>query len=61
MEALSTLVKLMRTTRNESTRLMAADRILDRAVGKAPVQIDLAALRHDEIVYESAQQIREEL
>ena len=35
--------------------------ILDRAVGKAPMQIDVGALRHDQIVYQSAAEIRAEL
>ena len=42
-------------------RLTAADRILDRAVGRAPLNIDVTALRHDEIVYELAMEIRREL
>jgi len=61
MEALGVMVKLMRTAKTESVRLMAAERIIDRAVGKAPLNIDANALRHDEIVYRSAAQIREEL
>jgi hypothetical protein len=61
MEALSVMVKLMRTCKNPGVRLMAADRILDRAVGRAPLNIDVTALRHDEIVYESAMEIRREL
>ena len=61
IEALEVMVKLMRKAKTESVRLMAADRIIDRAVGKAPMNIDVSALRHDEIVYESVQQIREEL
>jgi hypothetical protein len=40
---------------------MAADRILDRAVGKAPLHLDISALRHDKIVYQSAVEIRREL
>ena len=61
MEALSVMVKLMRTCKNPGVRLMAAGRILDRAVGRAPLNIDVTALRHDEIVYESAMEIRREL
>jgi hypothetical protein len=37
---------------------MAADKILNRALGKAPAQIDITALRHTEIVYRSAEEIR---
>jgi hypothetical protein len=40
---------------------MAAGRILDRAIGKAPMQIDVSALRHDQIVYQSVEEIRAEL
>jgi hypothetical protein len=32
--ALDTMVELMRTAESESVRLMAADRILDRAIGR---------------------------
>jgi hypothetical protein len=51
----------MRKSKLDTVKLMAADRILDRAVGKAPMQIDVSALRHDEIVYQSAEEIRAEL
>ena len=61
MEALETMVKLMRGAKQESVKLQAADRILDRAIGKAPMQIDITALRHDEIVYQTAEEIRAEL
>ena len=33
----------------------------DRAFGKAPQHIDITALRHTEIVYHSAEEIRQEL
>jgi hypothetical protein len=42
-------------------RVSAADKILDPALGKAPKRIDIVALRHSEIVYLSAQEIREAL
>ena len=61
MEALATMVELMRTGDSDAVRLMAASRILDRAVGKAPLNIDVTALRHTEIVYESVMEIRREL
>ena len=61
MEALNTMVTLMRKSKTDAVKLMAADRILDRAVGRAPMQIDVTALRHDEIVYQSAAEIRAEL
>jgi hypothetical protein len=57
MEALDTMVELMRSAESESVRLMAADRILDRAIGKAPMTVDVTALRHDEIVYKTPQDI----
>ena len=41
-----------------SARIMAADKILNRALGKAPAHIDITALRHTEIVYRSAEEIR---
>jgi hypothetical protein len=50
MEALSVMVHLMRRSKEDSVRLMAASRIIDRAVGKAPLHIDVTALRHDQIV-----------
>jgi hypothetical protein len=61
MEALSVMVHLMRRSKEDSVRLMAASRIIDRAVGKAPLHIDVTALRHDQIVYQSAVEIRREL
>ena len=61
LEALNTMVTLMRKSKQDSVKLMAADRILDRAIGKAPMQIDVSALRHDEIVYQSVEEIRAEL
>ena len=51
----------MRKSKQDTVKMMAADRILDRAVGRAPMQIDITALRHDEIVYQTAEQIRREL
>jgi len=51
---MDTLVKLMRKSKQDTVKMMAADRILDRAVGRAPMQIDVGALRHDQIVYHDA-------
>jgi hypothetical protein len=34
---------------------------LDRALGKAPAHVDITALRHTEIVYRSAEEIRKAL
>jgi hypothetical protein len=45
----------------EAVRLSAASKILDRALGKAPEHGDVTALRHTEIVYRSAAEIRQEL
>jgi hypothetical protein len=60
-EALDGMIKLMRTAESESVRLAAMREILDRALGKAPLHIDITALRHTEIVYRSADEIREAL
>lgn len=48
-------------TQSGSTRALAADKVLDRAMGKAPQHIDVAAMKHTEIVYRSAEEIRQEL
>ena len=45
----------------EAVRLSAASKILDRALGTAPQHGDVSALRHTEIVYRSAAEIRQEL
>ena len=46
----------------EAVRLSAADKILDRALGKAPPgHGDVTALHHTEIVYRSPAEIRQEL
>jgi hypothetical protein len=59
---LERMVQLARTAESEAVRLAAQDKILDRALGKAPQQhVDITALRHTEIVYRSAQEIRQEL
>ena len=44
----------------EAARVSAASKILDRALGK-PKHVDVSALRHTEIVYRSAAEIRQEL
>jgi hypothetical protein len=51
----------MRKAKTESVRLMAADRIITALSVRLPMNIDVSALCHEEIVYESAQQLREEL
>jgi hypothetical protein len=42
-------------------RVTAADKVLDRAMGKAPAHIDITALRHTDIVYQSAEELRAEI
>ena len=60
-EALDTLIKIMRTGESEAARVAASDKILDRALGKAPLHSDITALRHTEIVYRSAEELRKAL
>ena len=60
-EALDGLIYLMRNAESEAVRLKAIDRILDRALGKAQQHADVSALRHTEIVYRSAEEIRKAL
>ena len=60
-EAFLGLVHLMRHAQSEVVRLAAMDKILDRTYGKAPQHVDIAAIKHTEIVYRSAEEIRQEL
>jgi hypothetical protein len=60
-EALDGMIDLMRNAENEGVRLQAMDKILDRALGKAPQHTDATAIRHTEIVYHSAAEIRKAL
>jgi transposase-like protein len=60
-EALDVLAELMRSSEVDSVKLEAVREILNRALGKAPQHIDITALRHTEIVYRSAAQIRQSL
>jgi len=61
-EALNVLIEIMRDKEAPSAaRASAAAKILDRALGKAPLHIDVTALRHTEIVYRSADEIRKVL
>ena len=39
-------------------RVMAADKVLDRAVGRAPATIDISTKHHTAIVYQSAEELR---
>jgi hypothetical protein len=60
-EALDGLAEIMRDVEAPAAaRLSAARIILDRALGKAK-HVDVTALRHTEIVYRSAAEIRQEL
>jgi hypothetical protein len=59
--AIEVLVDVMEHGESDTARLSAADKILDRALGKAPSHVDVSALRHTEIVYRSAEEIRKEL
>ena len=45
----------------EAARVSAASKILDRALGKAPEHVDVTALHHTDIVYRSAEELRQEL
>ena len=61
-EALNVLIEVMRDKDQPgATRVAAADKILHRALGKAPLNVDITALRHTEIVYRSAAEIRKAL
>ena len=61
-DALNVLINVMNDPEQPgSARASAADKILDRALGKAPLHIDVTALRHTEIVYRSAEEIRQAL
>jgi hypothetical protein len=60
-EALDKLIHIMRHGESETAVIAAADKILDRALGKAPPHVDVTALRHTEIVYRSAEEIRKAL
>jgi hypothetical protein len=60
-EMLERMVNLARHAESEAVRLAAQDKILDRVFGKAPQHVDIAAIKHTEIVYRSAQEIRQEL
>ena len=48
-------------TQPGSVRVMAADKVIDRAVGKAPAHIDISAKHHTAIVYKSAEELREKI
>jgi hypothetical protein len=58
---LEILVEIAEHGESASARVSAAGKILDRALGKAPQHVDISALRHTEIVYRSAAEIRQAL
>ena len=43
-DMLNILIKLAKTAQSEGVRMMAADKVIDRAMGKAPQHIDVTAL-----------------
>ena len=59
--AIEVVVEIMERGESETARVSAAGKILDRALGKAPMDVDITALRHTEIVYRSAEEIRKAL
>src|SRR5271157_1214357 len=60
-QMLEVLVDIALNGESEAARVAAADKVIDRAMGKAPQHVDVTALRHTEIVYRSAEEIRQEL
>ena len=48
-------------TQPGGVRMMAADKVIDRAMGRAPQHIDISAKRHTDIVYRSAEELRAEI
>ena len=59
-DMLAIMVDLAYHAKNETVRLAAADKVIDRAMGKAPAHIDITAMRHTDIVYQSAEELRAE-
>jgi hypothetical protein len=60
-QMLEVLVDIALNGESEAARVAAAGKVIDRAMGKAPQHVDVTALRHTEIVYRSAEEIRQEL
>ena len=52
---LAIMVDIAVNGQSEAVRLAAADKVIDRAMGKAPAHIDITAMRHTDIVYQSAE------
>ena len=60
-DMLNILINLAKTAQSEGVRMMAADKVIDRAMGKAPQHLDISAKRHTDIVYRSAEELRAEI
>ena len=59
-EALDVLVEVAEDVEAPAAaRVSAAAKILDRALGKAPQHLDVSALHHTDIVYQSAEELRQ--
>ena len=58
---LNILINLAENAQSEGVRMMAADKVIDRAMGKAPRHLDISAKRHTDIVYRSAEELRAEI
>ena len=59
-QMLAIMVDIAVNGTSEAVRLAAADKVIDRAMGKAPAHIDITAMRHTDIVYQSAEELRAE-
>ena len=57
-QMLAIMVDIAVNGTSEAVRLAAADKVIDRAMGKAPAHIDITAMRHTDIVYQSAEELR---
>jgi hypothetical protein len=60
-KALDVLVDIMDNSESDAARVSAAEKVLNRALGKAPDHVDVSAIKHTEIVYRSVEEIRAEL
>ena len=60
-DMLDVLVHIAKYGESETARVSAADKVIDRAMGKALQHTDVTALRHTDIVYQSAEELRAEI
>ena len=60
-DMLDVLVHIAKYGESEIARVTAADKVIDRAMGKAPQHLDISAKRHTDIVYRSAEELRAEI